>query len=117
MKQMTRLSMIVVPRLHSAISVYGFYIVISVTAVPVGDTGPVFLHSLADVPFVVIGLRLAFCGVADFLFYLVWEVSVLSFVFHNDCVLLINSRIRRKSKVIRRIIRKKLLHHSRLTVV
>ena len=41
-------------------------------------------------------LHAAFHRGADFLFYLVWEVSVLSFVFHND--FLINSRLGRKSK-------------------
>lgn len=46
----------------------------------------------------VIGFRSAFRGGTDFLFYLVWEVSVLSFVFHNECDFLINSRLGRKSK-------------------
>ena len=61
-----------------------------------GDVGLVFLHPLTDMLLVVIGLGLAFHRGADFLFYLVWEVSVLSFVFHND--FLINSRLGRKSK-------------------
>ena len=46
----------------------------------------------------VVGFPLAFRGGADFLFYLVREVSVLSFVFHSDCDLIINSRFGKKSK-------------------
>ena len=59
---------------------------------------PVFLHPLTDVLLVVIGFCPAFRGGADFLFDLVWEVSVLSFVFHNEFDLLINSRLGKKSK-------------------
>ena len=58
----------------------------------------VFLHPLTDVLLVVIGLRSAFRGGADFLFYLVREVSVLSIILHNKCDFLINSRFGRKSK-------------------
>ena len=80
----------------------------------VGNAGPVFLHTSAYVLLVVIGFRSALRGGTDFLFYFVWEVSVLSFVFHNEFDLHINSRLGRKSKGKLRISRAG-LHPTRLT--
>ena len=49
MKQMTRLSMMVVPNLHSAIRVYGFDIVIRIRFRTVRNRLPILSHRLADV--------------------------------------------------------------------
>ena len=82
--------------------------------VPAGNAGPVFLHPLTDVLLVVIGFRSAFRGGTDFLFDLIWEVSILSFILHSEFDFLINSRIGRNSKGKSRISRAG-LHPTRLT--